>query len=64
MEEWWWVADNIIFRKAHRLANRDAIVEEIMMCELTAFINTRQSSISKTKMYRDSLWRASRPTSS
>jgi hypothetical protein len=42
MKEWWWIADNVIFCKAHRLANQNAIVEKIMMCELPAFISTTQ----------------------
>ena len=64
VEKRWGIAQDVVFCEAHCSANRDAVVEEIMVRKLSAFIRTRMPSTDGSKMHGDSLWLSSCPTSS
>ena len=63
MEKWWRIAQDVVFCEAHCSANRNTIVEEIVVRELPTFVSTRMPSTNESEMYGDSLWYASRSTS-
>lgn len=64
VEKRWRIAQDVVLCEAHCLTNRDTIVEEIMVRELSAFVSTRTQSTDGSEMHRDSLWLSSCPTSS